>query len=106
MVASELGWRDPIEAGTRVLAKRVNDLDVASRTLTSRTAPQFYWSFGWSSPPCHLRPGWRRRLAQPNPTTRAEPGRTGRVADTRHTEEGLTRAGSGIGFNRRPRCRE
>jgi len=30
VVASELGWRDPIEARTRVLAKRFNDLDVAA----------------------------------------------------------------------------
>lgn len=30
VVASELGWRDPIEAPTRVLTKRVNDLDVAA----------------------------------------------------------------------------
>ena len=30
MVASELGWRDPIEARTRVLAKRLDDLEVAA----------------------------------------------------------------------------
>ena len=41
MVVSELGWRDPIEARTRVLAKRVNDLDVAAdgRWRRSRDAP-------------------------------------------------------------------
>jgi hypothetical protein len=30
VVAPELGWRDPIEARTRVLAERLNDLDVAA----------------------------------------------------------------------------
>jgi hypothetical protein len=30
VIASELGGRDPIEARTRVLAKCVNDLDVAT----------------------------------------------------------------------------
>ena len=30
MVASELGRRNPIEARARVLAKRLNDLDVAA----------------------------------------------------------------------------
>jgi hypothetical protein len=30
VVASELGGCDPIEARTRMLAKRVNDLDVAA----------------------------------------------------------------------------
>jgi len=30
MVASELGWRDPIEARTRALVKRVNNLNVAA----------------------------------------------------------------------------
>jgi hypothetical protein len=30
VVASELGGRDAIEARTRVLAKRINDLDVAA----------------------------------------------------------------------------
>lgn len=29
VAASELGWRDPIKARTRVRAERVNDLDVA-----------------------------------------------------------------------------
>jgi hypothetical protein len=30
MVASELGRRDPIQARARMLAKRLNDLDVAA----------------------------------------------------------------------------
>jgi hypothetical protein len=30
VVASELGWCDPIEARTRMLAKRVYDLNVAA----------------------------------------------------------------------------
>jgi hypothetical protein len=30
VVTSELGWRDPIEARTRMLAERVNDLDVTA----------------------------------------------------------------------------
>ena len=41
MVAPELGGREPIEARTGVLAKRLNDLDVAAdgRRRRSRDAP-------------------------------------------------------------------
>jgi hypothetical protein len=38
VIASELGWRDPIEARTGVLAKPLNDLDVAADGRTGVVA--------------------------------------------------------------------
>lgn len=54
VVASELGGRDPIEARTRVLAERVNDLNVATaggRAQSRRTTRRAGSAVAWSQTP-------------------------------------------------------